>query len=133
MFALVADVEKYPQFLPMCKSLHVVSREIDNGKEVLTANMEVAYKFVREKYSSKVILDKPQMRILVEYLDGPFRHLENSWKFHAADDGGCDIEFYIEYEFRSRTLQMLMGAVFGKVFAQFSKIFEDRANVIYGR
>jgi coenzyme Q-binding protein COQ10 len=133
MFDLVADVERYPEFVPLCRALRIRSRSTDaKGNEVIVADMTVAYKLVREAFTSRVTLDKPGMRILVEYLEGPFRHLENRWTFLPSGVNGCDVEFFISYEFRSRTLGLLMGAMFDAAFRRFAAAFERRADEIYG-
>src|ERR1700726_2636835 len=127
MFDLVADVEHYPQFVPLCRSLKVRNRISEpEGVEVLIADMTVAYKLVRETFTSRVTLDRPNLEILVEYLEGPFRQLNNRWNFRAVADHVCDVDFFIAYEFRSRTLGMLMGAVFDAAFRRFASAFERR-------
>jgi len=134
MFDLVADVEKYPQFVPLCQSLRVRSRaEKGEGVEVLTASMTVAYKLIQQTFTSRVTLDKPNLKILVEYLDGPFSRLQNRWTFKATGEHTCEVDFYIDYEFRSRTFGMLMGAVFDTVFRKMAAAFEERADKVYGR
>lgn len=134
MFDLVADVEKYPQFVPLCQSLRVRSRtEKGEGAEVLTASMTVAYKLIQQTFTSRVTLDRPNLKILVEYLDGPFSRLQNRWTFKPTGDDACEVEFYIDYEFRSRTFGMLMGAVFDTVFRKMAAAFEERADKVYGR
>ncbi len=133
MFELVADVESYPQFLPLCEQLVIRERRHEGGHDILIADMTVAYKLFRETFRSRVTLDARSHRILVEYLDGPFRHMENRWQFHLLDTGGCAIEFYIAYEFSSRALQLVMGAMFDKAFRKFAEAFEERAAVVYGR
>ncbi|WP_181702825.1 type II toxin-antitoxin system RatA family toxin [Chthonobacter albigriseus] len=133
MFDLVADVDKYPRFVPLCDSLVVRARRpLDDGREVLVADMTVAYAMFRETFTSKVTLDRANLKILVEYLDGPFRHLENVWSFRPIDDTHCDVGFSITYEFKSRTLGALMGAMFDKAFRKFSEAFEARADAVYG-
>jgi coenzyme Q-binding protein COQ10 len=133
MFDLVADVERYPQFVPLCQSLVVRTRNTDpEGREVITADMTVAYKLIRETFASRVTLDRPKLEILVEYLEGPFRRMNNRWTFGPADQHSCDIEFFIIYEFRSRTLGLLMGAVFDAAFRRFATAFERRADKVYG-
>jgi coenzyme Q-binding protein COQ10 len=133
MFDLVADVERYPEFLPLCESLRVLRRsQSGEGVETLVAAMGVGYKAIRESFTTRVTLDRPRLRILVEYVDGPFKYLENRWTFkpHAT---GCEVDFFISYEFRSLTLGLLMGSVFDKAFRRFVGAFQDRADVIYGR
>ncbi|MFT0891685.1 type II toxin-antitoxin system RatA family toxin [Pseudochelatococcus sp. G4_1912] len=134
MFDLVADVEQYPAFLPLCESLHVRQR-INSGEgiETLIADMGIGYKAIRETFTTRVTLDRPRLRILVEYVDGPFRFLENRWVFRADEDGkACIVDFFISYEFKSRMLGMLMGAMFDKAFQKFSDAFAARADAIYG-
>jgi len=133
MFDLVADVERYPEFVPLCQSLRVRRRMQVAGKDVIVADMTVAYKVIRESFTSRVALDRPNLEILVEYLEGPFRRLNNRWNFRPAGDGICDVDFFIAYEFRSRTLGMLMGAMFDAAFRRFSTAFEHRADRVYGR
>lgn len=134
MFDLVADVEKYPEFVPLCQSLRVRSRT-DKGErvEVLTASMTIAYKLIQQTFTSRVTLDRPNLKILVEYLDGPFSRLQNRWSFKPTGDDACEVEFYIDYEFKSRTFGMLMGAVFDTVFRKMAAAFEARADKVYGR
>lgn len=134
MFDLVADVEKYPQFVPLCDSLKIIRREdTGEGKAVLVAEMGVAYKLFRENFTSRVTLDKPKLEILVEYLSGPFQSLQNRWTFKPEGEKACEVAFFIEYEFRSRTLGMVMGAMFEAAFRRFAEAFEKRADEVYGR
>ena len=134
MFDLVADVERYPAFVPLCRALKVRKRlPQPDGVEVLVADMTVAYKLVRESFTSRVTLDRPHLQILVEYLEGPFSQLENRWTFHPTGERTCEVEFFISYEFRSRALGLLMGAMFDAAFRRFATAFERRADVIYAR
>ncbi|ALA18948.1 MULTISPECIES: type II toxin-antitoxin system RatA family toxin [Chelatococcus] len=134
MFDLVADVERYPAFLPLCEALRVRRRAASGeGVETLVADMTVGYRAIRETFTSRVTLDRPRMRILVEYVDGPFRHLENRWAFHHLDNGGCEVDFFISYEFKSMALGLVMGAVFERAFHKFAEAFEERARDVYGR
>jgi coenzyme Q-binding protein COQ10 len=134
MFALVADVEKYPEFVPLCTALRVRERRpADDGMDVLTADMTVAYKLIRETFTSRVTLDRPRLEIRVAYLDGPFERLDNCWSYVARGDQACDVVFFISYEFRSRMLGRLMGAVFETAFRRFSAAFETRADQVFGR
>jgi coenzyme Q-binding protein COQ10 len=94
--------------------------------------MTVAYKIIRETFTSRITLDRPGLNILVEYLNGPFKRMQNRWTFHQLDEDTCDVEFFIDYEFRSRTLAMLMGAMFDAAFRRFAAAFEQRADEIYG-
>ncbi len=134
MFDLVADVEAYPQFLPLCKSLHVLQRARDGEADSFTAKMEVGYKAIRETFTTKVRCERATNHILAEYIDGPFRYLHSSWGFRDEADGhGSNVAFRIEYEFRNRMLSLVMGGVFDQAFRQFAGAFERRADVIYGR
>jgi len=133
MFNLVADVEKYPQFVPLCSALKVKSRTEKNGATVLVADMTVAYKIIHETFTSRVTLDRPDLRIFVEYLSGPFKRMQNRWRFMPVGENACEIEFFIDYEFRSRTLAAVMGAVFDAAIRKFAVAFEQRADEIYGR
>jgi coenzyme Q-binding protein COQ10 len=133
MFDLVADVEKYPEFLPLCEGLLVRGREAKaDGKEVLVADMTVGYKMFRETFTSRVTLDPAAKLIHVEYLDGPFEHLDNRWTFVDSGEGQSTIGFFIDYAFRSRTLAIVMGAVFERAVNKYTDAFEKRADKIYG-
>jgi coenzyme Q-binding protein COQ10 len=134
MFDLVADGENYPKFVPLCSDLRIKSRtDKGDGIVMLIADMTVAYKVIRQTFTSRVTLDRPNLKILVEYVDGPFRRMQNRWVFYPAGEHACDVEFFIEYEFRSRALGMLMGAMFDTAFRKFSAAFEQRADRVYGR
>jgi coenzyme Q-binding protein COQ10 len=138
MFDLVADVERYPEFVPLCHSLKIRKRTPGpDGTEIVVADMTVSFKLVKETFTSEVTLDRPNMKILVRYLRGPFSNLENKWTFEPkSEDKGheaCDVGFFINYEFKSRMLAMLMGAMFDAAFSRFSAAFEKRADMIYGK
>jgi coenzyme Q-binding protein COQ10 len=134
MFDLVADVERYPEFVPLCQSLKIRERTLQaDGTEIVIADMTVSFKLVRESFTSQVTLDRPNLKITVEYLKGPFSNLENRWTFEAKSDTECDVGFFLSYEFKSRMLAMLMGAMFDAAFARFSAAFEKRADVVYGK
>ena len=133
MFDLVADIEKYPEFVPMCSGMRVRSTaEKGEGLVVMVATMMVSYKLIHQSYTSRATLDKPNLKILVEYLDGPFRHMQNRWTFRAIGPDTCEVEFFIDYEFKSRALSMLVGAVFEAVFRRMAAAFETRADEVYG-
>ncbi len=132
MFDLVADIERYPEFLPLCEELTLRSREEAGDRIVLVATMVAGYKAVRESFTTRVVLVPDQQKVLVEYLDGPFRHLENRWRFKALAGGGCEVDFFIDYELRSAMLGVLVGALFDKAFRRFSEAFELRAREVYG-
>jgi coenzyme Q-binding protein COQ10 len=134
MFDLVADCERYPEFVPLCTGLRVRNRRPDGqGRETLIADMSVGYKMFRETFTSRVVLDKPRLRVVVEYIDGPFSYMENIWTFRDEPDGERSlVTFFIDYEFRSKMLGSLMGSMFDTAFRKFSQAFEERANAIYG-
>jgi len=139
MFDLVADIERYPEFVPLCRTMRVIRRTQFADRAVIVAEMTVAYKLIRESFTSRVTLDRAGQTILVEYLNGPFSRMENRWTFRPVDDGvagsvpgACEVEFFISYEFRSRTLGLLMGAMFDAAFRRFASAFERRADAVFG-
>jgi coenzyme Q-binding protein COQ10 len=134
MFDLVADVERYPEFVPLCQSLKIRQRTANpDGTEIVIADMTVSFKLVRESFTSRVTLDRPNLKILVEYLKGPFSNLENRWSFEARSETDCDVGFFLTYEFKSRMLALLMGTMFDAAFQRFAAAFEKRADAIYGK
>jgi coenzyme Q-binding protein COQ10 len=134
MFDLVADVERYPEFVPLCRALKIRQRKQNaDGTETIVADMTVSFKLVRENFTSEVTLDRAGRNINVRYLRGPFASLENRWTFEPKGGEACDVGFFIAYEFKSRMLAMLMGTMFDAAFARFSTAFEKRADVIYGK
>jgi coenzyme Q-binding protein COQ10 len=133
MFDLVADIEKYPEFVPLCSAMTLRSRAEKGGNTILVADMKVAYKIISETFTSRVTLDRANLKILVEYLNGPFKRMQNRWTFYPVEERTCDVEFFIDYEFRSRTFAALMGAMFDAAFRRFAIAFEQRADKIYGR
>ncbi len=132
MYALVARVEEYPQFLPLVEALTVTRREEVEGKEVLIATMQVGYKLIRERFTTKVTLDRPGHTIFVEYLDGPFSFLENRWRFLPRGGDASDVDFYIAYAFRSRMFERVVGGLFDKAVRKYTDAFEARADEVYG-
>jgi coenzyme Q-binding protein COQ10 len=133
MFALVADVEKYPQFVPLCESLVVHTREqVPDGTGLITATMGIGYKAIRETFTTAVSLDPNARAIVVRHKNGPFRKLENVWGFTPRGNSACDVAFAIDYEFSSPMLAVLMGAVFDTAFRKFAAAFEARAGEVYG-
>ncbi|MGF6171838.1 type II toxin-antitoxin system RatA family toxin [Ensifer sp. 4252] len=131
MFDLVADVEHYPEFLPLCEALTVRTRKERDGKVLLLADMTVGYKAIRETFTTQVLLNKAERLIEVKYIDGPFKYLDNRWRFEPAGEGQSIVHFYIDYEFKSRILGALMGSMFDRAFRMFSDAFEKRADKIY--
>ena len=134
MFDLVADMERYPEFVPLCREMRIRKRTATGeGIETVVADMTVAYKVIHETFTSRVTLDRPNLQVLVEYLNGPFSRMENRWDFHPVGDHLCDVEFFISDEFKSRVFAMLMGAMFDTAYRRFSQAFERRADQVYGR
>lgn len=131
MFDLVADVENYPKFVPLCERLIIRARqEQADGTEIMIADMTVAYGPRRESFVTRVVLNRAANVIEASYVDGPFSHLNNVWRFEGTASGS-DVHFFIDYAFKSRTLGLLMGAVFDKAFKKFAEAFENRADAIY--
>jgi coenzyme Q-binding protein COQ10 len=131
MFNVVADVERYPDFLPLCEGLTVIERKTGERGTELTATMTVGYKAITERFTTHVRLDPEAGQIRVHHLDGPFSHLENDWRFVAAGEG-CDVHFSIDYAFRSAMLQLIVGAAFDKAVRSYTEAFEARARTLYG-
>lgn len=133
MFDLVADVEHYPDFLPWCLGTRVRDRHSDAIKrDVFLADMVIGFKMLRERYTSRVTLDRTALEIHVAYLDGPFKHLENRWSFRPDAEGSV-IDFYIEFEFRSKMLQSVIGRMFHEAVRVMVNAFEKRAADLYLR
>jgi len=134
MFDLVADVGSYPEFVPLCSGMRIRSRTPrPDGKEVVVAVMTIAYKVIRQSFTSRVTLDRENLSLFVDYLDGPFSRMHNKWVFHPKGERACEVEFFIDYEFRSRAFALLAGAVFDQVFRRMVAAFEQRADKVYGR
>ncbi len=132
MYMIAADVEKYPEFLPLCTELTVLARRHKVGSgEDLTATMGVGYKAINETFTTRVVLMPETQAIDVFYLDGPFKRLENRWRFLDAADGS-EIDFFIDYEFKSPMLALLVGGMFDQAFRKFAEAFEARARHVYG-
>ncbi|MFM7084617.1 MAG: type II toxin-antitoxin system RatA family toxin [Hyphomicrobium sp.] len=132
MFSIVADIEKYPLFLPLCESLKVTSRQESGPETQLIATMGIGYKSIHEKFTTKVLLQPHYKTIHVSHLEGPFRYLENHWQFQSEEDKTTSVHFKLEYEFQSRLFAILMGGVFDRAFRHFADTFEQRAQAVYG-
>ena len=128
LYALVADVERYPEFLPWCLAARVKQR----GDDQLRAELMIGFKVFREKFTSEIRLN-PHSEIEVIHGEGPFKHLRNHWKFHPRDDGQADIDFFVDFEFRSKLLQRTVQALFGEAVRRMVAAFEGRAATLYGR
>jgi coenzyme Q-binding protein COQ10 len=133
MYALIADVERYPEFLPLCEALAIRSTKERDGKTLLLADMTVGYKAIRETFTTQVLLNPAEQAIDVKYIEGPFKYLDNRWRFEPAADGGQGsvVHFFIDYEFKSMILGALMGSMFDRAFRMFTDAFEKRADQIY--
>lgn len=133
MFAVVADVEAYPEFLPMCDGLVITQRSAIAEGEELIATMTVGYKHIRERFTTRVRLLPRAREILVSYVDGPFSHLENEWRFREAGSSATTVQFAIDYAFRSPMLGLIVGGAFDKAVRNYTTAFETRAQMLYGK
>jgi len=130
MYDLVADVEAYPNFLPWCAATRIRKVTKDSHKTIIEADLIIAFKVFRERFGSRVTLKAEKFSIDVEYLDGPFKYLNNHWIFRDVD-GGCEADFFVDFEFKSRVLQALIGVVFNEAMQRIVKAFEMRADDLY--
>jgi coenzyme Q-binding protein COQ10 len=126
MYAVVADVERYPDFVPGVKALHVAGRSRDGEREMLSARMTAGFRNFSESYTSRVTLDRQARTIDVVQTEGPFRRLENHWRF-TPQDAGCKVDFSITFEFRNPVLNMVAGAAFGRMMLKMTDAFLERA------
>ncbi len=139
MFALVSDVDAYPKFVPLCEGMRVRRRTaMGEGVEVIVAEMQVGFRAICERYTSRVTCNAPKLEILVEYIDGPFRNLDNRWSFRDDAPGPAGeprsvVDFFLAYEFKSVAMGMLMGAMFDAAFHKYADAFVKRATQVYGR
>lgn len=133
MFDLVADIDRYPEFVPLCQALSTRSSRQKSGREIRLADMTAGYKSIRETFTCQVVLNPGSNEITASYIDGPFKFLENKWMFEPTGEASCNVHFVLDYEFKSRALAMLMGAMFDRAFAHFTQAFEDRADELYGK
>jgi coenzyme Q-binding protein COQ10 len=131
MYDLVADVGRYPEFLPWCAAARIRSREDRGDHEVMEADLVISFKVFRERFGSRVVLKHSQLRIETEYVDGPFRHMKSNWQFADAE-GGCDVSFDVDFEFRNAVLQGMIGLVFNEAMHRIVRAFEARARALYG-
>lgn len=132
MFELIADIESYPEFLPWCAAARIRSRRTEGDAEIIDGDLIISFKVFRETFGSRVTLRPDARSIKVAYLEGPFKHMNNHWKFKDLPDGQCEIDFFVDFEFRSRTLQALIGLVFDEAMRRVVGAFEKRAAVRYG-
>ncbi|MTH78729.1 type II toxin-antitoxin system RatA family toxin [Paracoccus aestuariivivens] len=133
MYALVADVESYPQFLPWNSAARIRSRKSGpDGSEVIEADLVISFKVFRERFGSRVTLWPERRHIDTEYLDGPFKYLKSGWNFADLPEGGCKVEFFVDFEFRNAILGKVIGVVFHEAMVRIVRAFEERAKVLYG-
>ncbi|MBL9057597.1 MAG: type II toxin-antitoxin system RatA family toxin [Rhodobacteraceae bacterium] len=132
MFALVADVARYPEFLPWTAAARIRSRKPVEGGELMEADLVISFKVFRERFGSRVTLLPGQNRILTEYIDGPFKHLKSVWTFADRPEGGCDVGFEVDFEFRNAILAGIIGLVFNEAMSRVVRAFEARAQALYG-
>ena len=131
MYDLVADVARYPEFLPWCAAARIRSRRPFEAGEVMDADLVISFKVFRERFGSRVTLYDDERRIDTEYLDGPFRYMKSTWAF-SDRDGGCTVHFDVDFEFKNRVLQGVIGVVFNEAMQRIVRAFEDRAKSLYG-
>jgi len=131
MYDLVADVARYPEFLPWCAAARIRSRRPQGAAEVMEADLVISFKVFRERFGSRVTLWPEEGRIDTEYLDGPFRYLKSNWRFEPAENG-VDVSFFVDFEFRNRVLQGVIGMVFHDAMQRIVRAFERRAAELYG-
>ncbi|MDH3264479.1 MAG: type II toxin-antitoxin system RatA family toxin [Paracoccaceae bacterium] len=131
MYGLVADVGRYPEFLPWTAAARIRSREDFGDHEVMEADLVISFKVFRERFGSRVVLHPATREIETEYLDGPFRHMRSTWAFRDVD-GGCEVEFFVDFEFKTAILQKLIGVFFNEAMSRVVRAFERRAEELYG-
>lgn len=133
MYDLVADVASYPEFLPWCSAARIRTRTNLDDSTILEADLVISFKVFRERFGSRVTLFPDENRIETEYLDGPFRHMRSSWKFLDREGGGCDADFFVDFEFRNRVLQAVIGVVFNEAMQRIVRAFDARAAQLHGK
>ncbi|MGR3623107.1 type II toxin-antitoxin system RatA family toxin [Pseudophaeobacter sp.] len=132
MYGLVAGVADYPKFLPWCAGARIRSRKPLGTEEIMEADLVISFKVFRERFGSRVTLYADEMKIDTEYLDGPFRYMKSNWSFADRPDGGCDVAFFVDFEFKNAVLQGIIGVVFNEAMQRIVKAFEKRAAELYG-
>ena len=131
MYALVADVERYSEFLPWCSAARIRQRVQKGASEILDADLVISFKVFREKFGSRVTLWDDMHKIDTEYLDGPFKYMQSNWSFSDTDEG-CNVEFFVDFEFKNAILQRIIGVVFNEAMQRIVRAFETRASELYG-
>jgi len=132
MFALAADVASYPEFVPLCSGMEIVSRGTEGDTDWIEARMSVAAGPFHETFTSRIVLDRKRYSIGVRASDGPFKQLANDWSFEPLTEKSCRVRFALDYEFRSLALRFALGSVSENAFGRYAKAFQDRANKLYG-
>lgn len=134
MYDLVADVGSYPKFLPWTAAARIRKRTPQpDGSEVMEADLVISFKVFRERFGSRVVLWPEKMKIDTEYLDGPFRYMKSNWAFRDTEDGGCEVDFFVDFEFKNALLQKVIGVVFNEAVQRMVRAFESRAEALYGK
>lgn len=131
MYDLVADVAKYPEFLPWCSAARVKSVTPDGHTSVMEADLVISFKVFRERFTSRVVLMPQDHKLDTEYLDGPFRYMKSNWAFRDVE-GGCEVSFFVDFAFKNMILQKLIGVVFNEAMQRIVRAFEARARDLYG-
>jgi coenzyme Q-binding protein COQ10 len=132
MYAVVAAIDRYPEFLPWCSAIDILGREKQDGVEFVTARMDVSYLAFRESYVSRVKLDYPALMIEASHVEGPFKRLDNRWRFVPLKKHGSEVHFLIDFSFSNPVFQAVAGAAFGLVAARMQQAFIARADSLYG-
>ncbi len=131
MYDLVADVAKYPEFLPWCAAARVRCLRNEGARDIMHADLVISFKVFRERFASRVVLWPEDLRVDTQYLDGPFKHMKSTWAFTALENGGCEVHFFVDFEFRNVILQGIIGLVFNEAMLRIVRAFETRAAVLF--
>ena len=132
LLALVQDVARYPEFLPWTAAARIRSRKPVEGGEIMEADLVISFKVFRERFGKRVALLRADQRILTEYIDGPFKHLKSVWRFADRPEGGCEVAFEVDFEFKNAILAGIIGLVFNEAMGRVVRAFEERAARLYG-
>ena len=130
MYDLVADVVNYPEFLPWCAASRIKTVTSDGPRDIMTVDLIISFKVFRERFTSKVVLHSDGLFVDTEYLDGPFKYMKSTWQF-ADVEGGCTVEFFVDFEFKNAILQRVIGLVFNEAMQRIVRAFEARASILY--
>ena len=130
MYDLVADVVNYPEFLPWCAASRIKTVTSDGPRDIMTVDLIISFKVFRERFTSKVVLHSDGLFVDTEYLDGPFKYMKSTWRFVDVE-GGCTVEFFVDFEFKNAILQRVIGLVFNEAMQRIVRAFEARASILY--